>query len=99
MAMPYMEKAEDPGHFLERLVERVREQPAGLRKVLFELQSTNWRTGRDLPSAELAEQWQQLYRLGAHHVGYYPDNLHRRTPDPTVLRPVLDGHSSSPMLF
>ena len=99
MAMPYMEKAEDPGHFLERLVERVSEQPAGLRKVLFELQSTNWRTGRDLPSAELAEQWQQLYRLGAHHVGYYPDNLHRRTPDPTVLRPVLDGHSSSPMLF
>lgn len=96
MAMPYMEQAKDHEHFFARLVDQVREQPNGLRKVLFELQSTDWRSGSDLPSAELADQWQQLYRLGAHHVGYYPDNLHRRSPDPTVLRPVLDGYSSSP---
>ena len=49
----------------------------GLRKVLFELQSTDWRTGRDLPSTELAEQGQLLYRLGAHHlVGPLPARAH-----------------------
>lgn len=98
MAMPYMEQAPDPDHFFARLVEQVREQPEGLRRVLFELQSTDWRTGRDLPSSELADQWQELYRLGARHVGYYPDNLHRRNPDPTVLRPVLERHSSRPLV-
>lgn len=97
MAMPYMEKAPDPDHFFARLVELVREQPEGLRKVLFELQSTDWRTGRDLPTSELAAHWQELYRLGARHVGYYPDNLHRRNPDPMVLRPVLERHSSRPL--
>lgn len=98
MAMPYMEQAGDADHFFTQLVQQVREQPAGLRKVLFELQSTDWRSGRDLPTAELAAQWQELYRLGARHVGYYPDNLHRRSPDPATLRPVLDQVSSEPRM-
>ena len=41
MAMPYMEQAKDHQHFFARLVDQVREQPDGLRKVLFELQSTD----------------------------------------------------------
>ena len=65
--------------------------------MLFELQSTDWRTGRDLPSTELAEQGQLLYRLGARHLGYYPDNLHRGTPDPAVLQPMFAAHSSEPV--
>ena len=98
MAMPYMEKAGDPEAFLGRLVGEVKQKPHGLERVLFELQSTDWRTHTDIPSQELAAQVEDLYRLGVRHVGYYPDNLHRGTPDPAVLRPVFMAHSSDPVL-
>jgi biofilm PGA synthesis lipoprotein PgaB len=78
------------------MVAQVKDKPQGLQKVLFELQSTDWHTKRDLPTEELAQQITELYALGAKHVGYYPDNLHRGTPDPAVLRPVLAAHSSAP---
>ena len=91
MAMPYMEKAGDPDRFLTRLVEEVKQKPHGLGKVLFELQSTDWAGRRDLPSDEIARQLRLLYSLGARHTGYYPDNLHRGTPDPEALRPVFQA--------
>lgn len=96
MAMPYMEKADDPDHFLTQIVERVREQPHGLERVLFEIQSTDWNSHRDLDGIHMAAQLRQLYRLGARHTGYYPDNLHRGTPDPDALRPVFQAVSSAP---
>ena len=96
MAMPYMEQAKDPAHFLAQLVERVKAQPRGLERVLFEIQSTDWRTHRDLSSEDMADQLRELYRLGVRHTGYYPDNLHRGTPDPEVLRPVFQAQSSAP---
>ena len=89
MAMPYMEKAPDADAFLADLVARVRQLPHGLDHVLFELQSTDWAQHRDLPADRLAAQLRLLYRLGAHHTGYYPDNLQRGTPDPQPLRPVF----------
>ncbi len=97
-AMPFMEGATDPMVFLGQLVERVKREPQGLQKVVFELQSTDWRSRRDVSTSVLAEQWRELYRLGARHVGYYPDNPFRGTPDPAVLRPVLDAHSSAARL-
>lgn len=91
MAMPYMERAADPDAFLSRLVEEVAQKPHGLERVVFELQSTDWASRRDLPSEELARQLRLLYSLGARHTGYYPDNLHRRHPVPEVLRPVFQA--------
>jgi poly-beta-1,6-N-acetyl-D-glucosamine N-deacetylase len=91
MAMPFMEKAADPDAFLRELVERVGAKPGGLEHVLFELQSTDWSTHADLPSTELAAQLRALYRLGARHAGYYPDNVQRGTPDPGLLRPVFQS--------
>ena len=82
---------------MAKLVEVVKQKPDGLRKVLFELQSTDWNTHRDVPSALLAEQIEELYQQGVRHVGYYPDNMHRGTPDPAVLKPVLARHSSVPV--
>lgn len=96
MAMPYMEKADDPDRFLAQLVERVHEHPHGLDRVLFEIQSTDWNTHRDLGGASMAAQLRELYRLGARHTGYYPDNLQRGTPDPDALRPVFQAISSAP---
>lgn len=91
MAMPYMEKAGDPDRFLTRLVEAVKQKPHGMDRVLLELQSTDWASHKDLPSEELAHQLRLLYSQGARHVGYYPDNLHRGTPDPEVPRPVFQA--------
>lgn len=85
MAMPYMEKAADPQAFLAEMVERVKQQPRGLDHTLFELQSTDWRSGDPVPDDVLAGQFRQLYGLGARHTGYYPDNPKRGTPDPDVL--------------
>ena len=96
MAMPYMEKAKDPDAFLADLVQRVREQPHGLEHVLFELQSTDWAHHRDLPANLLASQLHLLYRLGARHTGYYPDNIQRGTPDPGRLRPIFEAQTRSP---
>lgn len=96
MAMPYMEKAADPDRFLADLVAAVKQRPHGLERVVFEIQSTDWSRHRDLSSAEMAAQLRQLYQLGVHHSGYYPDNLQRGTPDPTVLRPVFQARNSAP---
>ncbi|MFN9643696.1 MAG: poly-beta-1,6-N-acetyl-D-glucosamine N-deacetylase PgaB [Cyanobacteriota bacterium] len=95
MAMPYMEQATDPERFFRQLVASVKERPGGLDHVLFEIQSTDWSHHQDLPSPRMADQLRTLYRLGARHTGYYPDNLHRGTPDPEVLRPVFDSPSSA----
>ena len=97
-AMPYMEQVSDADAFFGELVKVVKDKPEGLSKVVFELQSTDWRTRTDIPSDQLAGQFETLYRLGAQHVGYYPDNPFRGTPDPASLRPVFDAHSSAPLL-
>jgi len=91
MAMPFMEKAADADRFLQQLVASVKERPQGLQRVLFEIQSTDWNSHHDVSSQQMAEQLRSLYALGARHTGYYPDNLHRGTPDPAVLRPVFQA--------
>jgi biofilm PGA synthesis lipoprotein PgaB len=97
-AMPYMEQAKDAHAFFVEMVKAVKEKPQGLHKVVFELQSTDWRTGKDIASTLLASQFQTLYQLGAQHLGYYPDSPFRGNPDPATLKPVFDGHSSEPQL-
>ncbi len=98
MAMPYMEQARNPRQFLADLVAEVKQKPGGLEKVVFELQSKDWRQEQDLDSEELAGWIAELYRLGARHVAYYPENPFRNAPDPRVIRPVLDSHSSQPLI-
>jgi len=98
MAMPYMEKADDTDRFLATMVDQVGKHPRGLDRVVFEIQSTDWNSHQDLASNQMADQLQLLYKRGARHTGYYPDNMHRGTPDPGVLRPIFDAHSSAPQL-
>jgi poly-beta-1,6-N-acetyl-D-glucosamine N-deacetylase len=89
-AMPYMERAADRGAFYRDLVRAV-EARGALRKVVFELQAVDWRDGNRLvPSEELADTVRELYRLGARHVGYYPDALFRDHPAPTVMKTAFD---------
>jgi biofilm PGA synthesis lipoprotein PgaB len=97
MAMPYMERVADPAAFFHDLVNAVNSRPGAMRKVVFELQSVDWRDhNRPIESRELADTIRTLYGLGVQHVGYYPDALFSRHPDPAVLKPVLDSKPNAP---
>ncbi len=90
-AMPYMEQAADPISFYHDLVERVKAYPDGLRKTVFELQTTNWRTNKPISDQELADTIRRLYSWGVRNIAYYPDDLYNNHPDPAILRPALDN--------
>ena len=97
MAMPYMEKAADPAAFFHDLVNAVNDRPGAMKKVVFELQSVDWRDdNRPVSSRELADAIRRLYGMGVQHVGYYPDALFSDQPDAGVMKPVLDGKPNAP---
>jgi len=99
MAMPYMEQAADPTVFLRDLVTKVAERPGAMAKVVFELQSVNWRKDDEpIPGTELADTIRTLYSWGVQNVGYYPDDLFENNPDPDLLRPVFHLKPNAPPL-
>ncbi|SDM34419.1 biofilm PGA synthesis lipoprotein PgaB [Geoalkalibacter ferrihydriticus] len=90
MAMPYMEGAEDPEAWLTELVRRIAETPGALDKVVFELQSVDWRhDNAPVPSSVLAQYMRLLAREGAKHYGYYPDDFFNNQPGVEELRPLM----------
>jgi poly-beta-1,6-N-acetyl-D-glucosamine N-deacetylase len=97
MAMPYMEKVADPAAFFHDLVNAVNDRPGAMKKIVFELQSVDWRDGnRPIASRELADAIRGLYDMGVQHVGYYPDVLFSDHPDAGVMKPVLDRKPDAP---
>ena len=97
MAMPYMEQARDPQGFLRAIVDAVSARPDAMKKVVIELQTVDWRKqDAPIPGAELAGWIRSLYDWGVQNVAYYPDNLYRNNPDPTLLRPVFDSKPNVP---
>lgn len=95
MAMPYMEQVKDPDAFYSSIVKRVKSYPEGLKKTVFELQATDWRSNTPVSSDELATTISKLYLQGVRHVGYYPDDPIKDHPDPAVLRRVFDSKTSA----
>jgi poly-beta-1,6-N-acetyl-D-glucosamine N-deacetylase len=97
MAMPYMEGVADPAAFFHDLVKAVNDRPGAMKKVVFELQSVDWRAdNRPIPSRELADTIRSLYAMGVQHVGYYPEALFANHPEPAVMKPALDGKPNAP---
>lgn len=81
MAMPYMEgetKKRKAKKWLRRLLQKLPEE--SLSKIVFELQSVDWRTQKPIPASELAAQMQLLARNGVTNFGYYPDNFLNNQP-------------------
>ncbi len=85
-AMPFMEEAEDPKQWLSQLVKAAAKQPEGLKKTVFELQSTNWKSQQKIPMPVFIEQLELLKKLGVNHIGYYPDNVFEDQPRLTDLQ-------------
>jgi biofilm PGA synthesis lipoprotein PgaB len=99
MAMPLMENAPDPAAFYKALVDRVQSIPGAMKKVVFELQTVDWRNdSKPIPSAEIAATINSLYEMGAEHVGYYPDMLFDNHPDWTVIRKALSVKADAPQI-
>jgi poly-beta-1,6-N-acetyl-D-glucosamine N-deacetylase len=99
MAMPYMEQAPDPEAFLRGIFDAVAAHPGAMSKVVFELQSVNWRNNdQPLPGDELFDTIRLLYSWGVRNVGYYPDDLFHNSPDVKKMRDVLDSMPDNPQL-
>lgn len=93
MAMPYMEQAENKDKFYQDIVNRVKSYPNGLHKTVFELQAENWRTNEPVPSQELGNTIESLYKQGALHVAYYPDDPIKQLPNVDIMRKAFDSKS------
>jgi poly-beta-1,6-N-acetyl-D-glucosamine N-deacetylase len=90
MAMPYMEQAPDHAAFYADLVKKVLDRPGAIDRVVFELQTVDWRKDNTpLPTEEIVGTIKRLYELGAVHVAYYPDMLFQNHPAPAAIRAVL----------
>lgn len=95
MAMPYMEQARDPDRFLRELYARVAATPGGVQKTVFELQAADWRRQppRPVPARTLRAQLRLLQRLGAHHMGWYPDDFISGLPEAAIVQDVISSRS------
>jgi biofilm PGA synthesis lipoprotein PgaB len=99
MAMPLMENAPDPAAFYRALVDRVQSIPGAMKRVVFELQTVDWRNdSKPIPSAEIAATIGSLYQMGVEHVGYYPDMLFENQPDWSVIRKALATKADAPQI-
>ncbi len=92
MAMPYMEKASDPGQWIEDIAKLAASYPGGLEKTIFELQSVDWRNGKPVPEKTLLEHMGILQKAGAVNYGYYPDDFIKNHP---ALNEIKKGVSLS----
>lgn len=97
MAMPYMENASDSSAFYQALVNRVSSIPGAMNRVVFELQTVDWRhDSAPLPIEEIAGTMRRLYAMGVEHVAYYPDLLFNNHPDPAAIRAALSVKPNTP---
>ena len=90
MAMPYMEGETKPRRAKKWLRKLVKTLPAeAMEKMVFELQSVDWRNQQPIPSNELAAQMKLLARNGVTNFGYYPDNFLQNQPALTDIKAAL----------
>jgi biofilm PGA synthesis lipoprotein PgaB len=89
MAMPYMEGAQAPDKWLRALLDKIKAQPEGLRKTVFEMQSRDWRNDTPIPAKTLAAQWQLLHLGGARSWGYYPDDFLKNQPEESAIKAAI----------
>lgn len=91
MAMPYLDgTTERPEAWLNQLAETVAQTPGALQKVVFELQTKNWTDDTWIPGPTLKGWMQDLIRLGAVNLAYYPDDFLNDHPPFT---PTFEGIS------
>ncbi|MCG8672370.1 MAG: poly-beta-1,6-N-acetyl-D-glucosamine N-deacetylase PgaB [Pseudomonadales bacterium] len=90
MAMPLMEGASDSIEWLRSLVKKVQAAGVATDKVLFELQSVDWRkNGSPIEPTLLVEKMKLLQEMGWYNYGYYPDDFIQNRPKLSAIFPVM----------
>jgi poly-beta-1,6-N-acetyl-D-glucosamine N-deacetylase len=88
MAMPYMEGIPKEEHeaWLIRMAQYVSTIPDALNHTVFELQTTDWKSKKSIPTEIIASQMFTLHKNGILNLGYYPDDFPANHPDIKILR-------------
>ena len=89
MAIQNPENAEEFLVSLQTLVDKVAEQTGALRKIIFELQTVDWRTQDKLPEQQFREQIKLLKRLNEMNFSYYPDGFYHNHPSLILLKSIM----------
>lgn len=90
MAMPYMEGVRwRATAWLNQLAASVKEQTPRLDKIVFELQTIDWRTGKPIGSKKLKRHMRAVNYAGIHSFGYYPEDFVKDYPEVDAIRPAL----------
>lgn len=93
MAMPWMEGADHPERWMDRLVEAVRAHDPDLRHTLFELQTVDWRTRKAIPAERLRAQVRRLQAKGVRHLAWYPDDFIADKPSTADARAAMSARN------
>ena len=93
MAMPYMENASNPTQWLNNLVAKTQIYPKASKKLLYEFQAKDWKTGKPIPTKELSSWMRSMRIKGIFNFGYYPDDQFTNHPNIEVLKQELSAKS------
>jgi len=91
MAMPYMEKADDPQGWLKRLAWAALAHEENNNRIILELQTKNWETSKAVPSNVLRQQIIILFQMGVTSLAYYPDDFYKNLPPVQMINPCLSN--------
>jgi biofilm PGA synthesis lipoprotein PgaB len=61
-------------------------------KIIYKLQAYDWKKNNWLKARDLKDDLTFLLSLGANHVAYYPDDVHRNSPDMKTISSILSGN-------
>ena len=89
MAMPWMEQAARPEAWLRSLADQTLDQVLEPARLVFELQSVDWRRNSRIPARTLAAQMRLLARAGARSFAYYPDDPFLDHPQTKIMGPLF----------
>jgi biofilm PGA synthesis lipoprotein PgaB len=91
MAMPYMEKVDDPQGWLKRLAWAALANEKNKNRIIFELQTKNLETSKAIPSDVLRKQIILLFQMGGTSLAYYPDDFYKNLPPAEMINPCLSS--------
>jgi len=86
MAMPRFEGYQNHRTFYNRLASLSGVNAGAREKVIFELQTVDWRTATPIDSIEIRDTLRRLQSLGVRNLAYYPDDFVQGHPDLEALR-------------
>lgn len=93
MAMPWLEGADQPAPWLQRLADAVRQHDPQLARTAFVLQTVDWNTRTPIDGPQLKSHVRQLVAAGVQHLAWYPDDFIADLPPLDDAREAMSARS------